>query len=311
MQELTSAPVSTNHRNVDKYKEQIISFLSTFRSPHTRRAYKSDITQWCSYLDTYKTDLVHADRRHAAFYIEMMNKNHSPVTTNRKIGTVSSFYEHVRSEGLIIVNPTLKVHRNRVDQTVSDTAALTIEEANALIASSRKHGSRAETIVTILIHTGIRVSELLNAKYSDLSHDGGYRCLQVTRKGAKRQKIVLNEACLKALDALIGTQISRGTALMLHDSDPFIFETRTGKRMDQPSIYRLIRSLTDDAGIKTHVTPHVLRATHATIALENGVALQHVQDSLGHASPVMTQRYNKARERLKNSSAHVFSDMLN
>lgn len=298
MHEVTIAPAITDNH--------LGSFLATYRSASTRRAYHADMKQWFAFLDQWSVSITDATHRHVALYFEMVSAHLSPATSNRRIAAVRAYYDHLIRLDVVTVNPAKIVKLHRMEK-ISETPALTVDEVKALLTTAKSHSPRAYALVAVLLHTGARISEILSATVSDLGHESGFTTLTVTRKGGKRQKLVLNESAWSALDAYLNTSTSEDALVKFYNRP--IFTTSTGNAMDAPAAFRLLDALSKKADIK-HVSAHVLRATHATLALEAGVPIHHLQDSLGHASMDTTQRYNKARNRLKNSSANTLASMF-
>lgn len=150
----------------------------------------------------------------------------------------------------------------------------------------------------LLLSTGVRISETLGARVSDLSADR----LVITRKGGKTAVIPLPGHTVEALRAMTG---STGTELVRGDeAERWLFTTTSGHPWYRTDAAKLLTRLAQQAGIAKKVSPHVLRHTHTTLALELEVLLHHLQDSLGHADPRTTRRYDHTRSRLEHSSAH-------
>jgi len=205
------------------------------------------------------------------------------------------------------------VRRPRVDADHSSAQGLTKSQAQALLGVAHDDGTRSRAFVSLLLFTGIRISEALSARLSDLQHDGGHRVLVVTRKGERRQKVVLPAPVLDALAAYLGSTVANGTELAITDAasaDAPIFTTATGKPWAQSEAFRTVQRLARVAGIEGHISPHSLHHTHATLALDAGVQLADLQDSMGHADPRTTRRYDRARGRLERSSAYALAAAL-
>ena len=139
----------------------------------------------------------------------------------------------------------------------------------------------------------MRISEAFAARVSALTTDR----LVITRKGGKAAVIPLPEHTVEALRAMAGTtgtEIARGD-----EADRWLFATASGHPWNRTDAAKLLTRLAQKADITKKVSPHVLRHTHATLALELGVALHHLQDSLGHTDPRTTRRYDHTRSRLE------------
>jgi integrase/recombinase XerD len=298
--------------NAEQHAALAGAWLMSLGSEHTRRAYRGDLLGLFAFLDAGALDALEAERRHIDAYRLALTGASSTVA--RKLAAVSSFYSYAADSGAVAVQPARRVKRPHIDADHSATRGLSKGEALALLDAARHDGPRAYALASILLLTGVRISEALGANLSDLQHDAGHRVLVVTRKGGKRAKVALPPQALDALAALLGASTAHGSEVAALDaaSAPHapIFTTATGKRWAASEAFRTIRRLARAAGIEGHVSPHSLRHTHATLALDAGVPLRDLQDSMGHADPRTTRRYDRARARLERSSAYAVAAVL-
>lgn len=293
--ETSSALIGTEQQR----KELLGAWLASLRSANTRSAYARDMSRFMSFLDEHGLDLLPAPRRS---YIDLYARTceaagSSEQTVARRISSVSSFYRWAIQEDLSEANPAQHVRRPHIDQDVTTTAALTRREAEDLLEAARSHSPRSLALVDLLLTTGARISEALGARLSDLSSDR----VVIRRKGGARAVLYLPAHTVEALRAMtetVGTELARGD-----EQDAPLFTTRSGLPWDRHEAGRSLQRLAKAAGIEKKVTPHVLRHTHATLALDLGVPLQHLQDSLGHRDPRTTRRYDHARNRFEQSSS--------
>lgn len=296
---MTISPVVTGPSNGERHEQLIRAWLASYGSDNTRAAYRGDLLLFLQYLDISRLDLLEVRRSHVDVFARVREQaGDSAATTARRLAAVSSLYRYAVTEGQLDMSPADHVRRPAVDQDNSTTAALTRREAEDLLTVARMHSPRAGALVDLLLTTGMRISEALTARVSGLSSDR----LVITRKGGKTAAVWLPDHTVEALRAITettGEEITRGDEL-----DGLIFTTGSGNQWDRTDVAKLLRRLGRQAGISRGVTPHVLRHTHATLALEHGVPLHHLQDSLGHQDPRTTRRYDHARSRLENSSAH-------
>lgn len=202
---------------------------------------------------------------------------------------------------MIEKSPAEYIRRPAIDPDFTATQALTQREALRLLDAATEHSLRAQTLVDLLLSTGLRISEASNIRQADIS-DGR---LLITRKGGKKSAVYLPEHTLRNLRELTQTTGLEVENLENKGTSPLVFITRTGKPWQRSNVDGLLRTLALKAGINKTVSAHVLRHTHATLALEMGVALHHLQDSLGHKDTRTTRRYDHARSRLENSSARI------
>lgn len=311
MTTLQTRPVHTP--NAERHAALAGAWLMSLGSEHTRRAYRGDILGLFAFLDAGDLDALDAERRHIDAY--RLTLTGAPSTVARKLAAASSFYSYASAEpgSTIDSHPVRRVVRPRVDADHSDTRGLSEPEAHAYLDAARQDGARAYALVALLLTTGARISEVLGANLADLQHDAGHRVLVVTRKGGKRQKIALVPRALDALAAYLGASAAHGAEIATADAasaDAPLFTTATGKRWAASEAFRTVQRIARRAGIDGAVSPHSLRHTHATIALAHGHPLADLQDSMGHADPRTTRRYDRARGRLERSSAYAVASVL-
>ena len=174
----------------------VAAWLATKRSPHTRAAYLRDLAQWAGWLAGHAVPLLEADETAAAMWARHLEaagvKN---TTAARKLTAVSSFYSWCARRGHIRANPVAGLDRPAVDYDTSATPGLTRDQAVALLAvadtDAGPQAARTAALVSALLFTGARVSELLGADIEDLGTDRGHRVLRVRRKGGKIQALAL------------------------------------------------------------------------------------------------------------------------
>lgn len=291
---MSSALISTEQQR----RELIGAWLASLRSANTRAAYARDMQTFLRFLDEHGLDLLHVRRSHIDLFARACEaEGSSEQTVARRLSSVSSFYRWATQEDMAETNPASNVRRPHIDPDTTTTAALTRREAEDLLEAARSHSARSLALVDLLLTTGVRISEGLGARVSDLSSDR----IVIRRKGGTRAVIPLPEhtvAALREMTETTGTELARGD-----EQDPPLFTTRSGLPWDRHEAGRTLQRLARKAGIEKRLSPHVLRHTHATLALDLGVPLQHLQDSLGHRDPRTTRRYDHARLRLEQSSS--------
>lgn len=280
------------------------AWIASYGSTATRSAYRTDVQRFLEFLDAGNLDLLEAGRKHVDAFVRSREQLDTPSTLRRRIAAISAMYRYVQSEGLIQRNPTEAIRRPVVDQDHSASESLTHAEAIRFLDVAKAHSPRTHALVLLLLDTGMRISEALGTKEADL----GSETIKIRRKGGKSAVVPLSPSLrivLRELTETTGTEIARGD----EPSRP-IFRTRTGAAWKRTDAARTMRVISQKAGIEKTVTPHVLRHTHATLALSHGVPLHHLQDSLGHSDPRTTRRYDHDRARLEHHSANVVSRLF-
>ncbi len=272
----------------------VASFLAAY-SGNTAKAYARDIADWTTYLGD--VDVLKATRADVDSYVRSLETaNRSASTIARKLAALSGLYGYALAEGMLERSPVAHVRRPKVSQE-SQTLGLDQEEARALLAVAREDGARSYALVSLLLHTAVRIGEALALDVTDLKIDGGYRVARVEGKGGKVDLVALGGSAA-ALDALVAGRTAGP-----------VFAGPSGSAIAQSTAFREVQRLAALAGIADadRVTPHSLRHTSITGALDAGAPLHEVQDFARHADPRMTQRYNRARRNLANSPAHTLS----
>ena len=245
-------------------------------------------------------------------------------TAARKLSSVSSWYKWLVRNGHASKNPADYVSRPEVDRGTSMTPGLTKEQALALLAAADNARGpqrlRTAALIATLLFSGARLAEATGADIADLGMSEGHRVLWVTRKGGKRQGLVLTAPVAERIDAYLASRedVESLPAVPGEPGVPkprrVLFIAESGSRLKRGDMWYLIRRLGKTAGLPpelvSHICPHALRHTAITIALREGVPLHDVQDMAGHVSADTTQRYNHARHRLDRSPAYAIAAYL-
>lgn len=288
----------------DHHAQLIGAWLAAYGSPATRSAYRTDIRLFIEFIDAGSLDLLEVRREHIDLFVRSREQIDTPSTLRRRIAAISALYQYAMSEGLIQRNPADSVRRPVVDQDHSTSEALSQRQAVDLLNGAEAHSPRTHALVLLLLDTGMRISEALGTTEADL----GSETIKIRRKGGKSAVVPLSPSLrivLRELTETLGTEIARGD-----EASRPIFRTRTGAAWKRTDAARTIRNLGRKIGLGDRIAPHVLRHTHATLALRYGVPLHHLQDSLGHSDPRTTRRYDHDRARLEHHSANVVSRLF-
>jgi integrase/recombinase XerD len=286
--------------NAARHAHIIAAWQLAQTSRHTLTAYTRNLGAYCTWLDRVGLDLLTVRRVHVDGYRHTLTG--VPSTVAVKLSALSSFYRYALGEGAIERNPVATVVRPNVDADHSSTQGLSRDQAKALLAVARADGPRSNALINLLMFTGIRISEALQARTSDYGHDAGHRTLTIRRKGGKTAKVAVPAPAVVALNAYLGTT---GADLVLgHSMSRPLFTTAAGKPWHRSEAARTVQRLARKAGIDGQISPHSLRHTFATIALDSGTSLHALQDSMGHADPRTTRRYDRARNNLQKSAGY-------
>jgi integrase/recombinase XerD len=176
----------------------------------------------------------------------------------------------------------------------SQTLGLDREEAIRFLAAAEAASTRDHALACLLTLNGLRVSEACVAEVADLGVERGHRVLAVVGKGDQRTLVPLAPQTMRAIDATLGGRV-----------DGPLLVSNTGGRLDRHDAARIVTRLTRRAGLAKHITPHSLRHTMVTLALDAGVTLRDVHDAARHADPRTTRRYDRARHALDRHATYT------
>jgi integrase len=280
------------------------AWLLSKRSVNTRAAYTNDIRALFAWVDEFAGQLGTGDvfalrRIHLDGFREYLSGGYCPTTVARRLTAVSSFFDYAVAEfpDLIAVNPMARVVRPVVSDE-STTASLSLDEARRLIDTACAAGPTEHALIGLLLTTAMRITEVIGADTSDMTRERGHDVITVTRKGGKRAKLPVPADVAGALRAHLGGR-----------KGPLFVGARDGQRLKRQHVDRILSRLSTAAGIP-NVSPHGLRHTAATLALDAGVSLRMVQEMLGHRDPRTTMRYDRSRTNLDNSAVHTVAGLL-
>lgn len=282
----------------------VAAWLASFDSHQTQRAYARDMKMWLAFCDEHDVDPLAALRVHIDAWKQVGAgyANPHPPSVARRLSAVSSWYEYLVQEEVLDRSPAAHVKRPKVDNRHSSTFGLDESEARAVIQAAGEYGLRELTVITVLMLTGIRNSELCGSNVEDLGRDRGHFTLDIVRKGGARQRIPLSPAVVAALHAYLAGR----------DSGPLVV-TRSGARISQDQVFRIVRKVAIAAKIPNgpKVSPHSLRHAFVTLSLDAGAMVEDVQDAVGHQSLDTTMRYKRNRGRLDKFPGYKLAEFLN
>lgn len=289
------------------------AWLGSYRSARTRRAYAGDLAAWLDWLRGIDVDTLGARRVHVDLWVrQLLDAGSAASSTARRLSALSSFYRHLGEHDLITANPAAAVRRPTVDPDHTATVGLDRDQARAFIAAADADPGparlRTAAAARLLLHLGLRVDELAAADVDDLGHDRGHRVLSVTRKGGRRAVVVLPPPTATVLNAYLADRASTAAVPAVGP----LLATASGGRLDQGALWKLVRRLARAADIPSwaQLSPHSLRHTAITLALDAGAPLRDVQDYAGHRDPRTTRRYDRARDTLDRNAAYTLTAYL-
>lgn len=258
-------------------------------SDHTRAAYTTALRQWGEWCEHRGVDPLAAGRVDVQTWVDHLRQaGRRPKTIKQRLAAVRGAYQWALDEELLTRNPAARVKGPRIDEE-SSTLGLSRDELDRFLAAADADSAAAGALMRLLAFNGLRASEPVAADVADLTTERGVRMLRVTRKRGKVRYHPLGPGTAAALDRHLDGR-RRG---------PLFPHPRTGLRLDRHDVYRLVVRLADEAGLDPGITPHSLRHTFVTLALDAGVDLIDVQDAADHSDPRTTRHYDRNRHRLE------------
>lgn len=271
----------------------IVDYLHYIRierglSENTIKSYHQDLVQFGEYLNSEKLVLDQVDHIVILSWLNQLRdlgKSNSSVI--RMVTTLRNFFGYLVRETFVAHNPMNDVRPPKKAEHLP--AVLSIEEIDRLLQAPIEDtplGLRNRTLIEVMYATGLRVSELVNLKMSDLHLQLGL--IQTLGKGDKERIIPIGEI---AIDWLTRYFNESRIVLLKDKESPYVFLNDRGNQISRQGIWKIIKKLVTTAGITKDVSPHTLRHSFATHILENGADLRIVQELLGHADISTTQIY--------------------
>ncbi|MEW2608589.1 tyrosine-type recombinase/integrase [Streptomyces sp. NPDC047916] len=283
------------------------SWLGRRPSVHSQTAYAKDAGWWLAYCAATGTDPTTAAPTVADDYATALRETGLAKSTRaRRLAAASSWYAYLVRADVAERNPFTGMERPSVSADASPTTGLTAAELGTLLAYAREQESaRTYALLTMLATTAGRIGSVLAVTVGALGSDQGHRVADLVVKGDLRKRVVLVPLAVAAIDTYLSERPDAAP------EEP-LFATRTGRPMDEPAAYRLLRRVATAAGIDSanRISPHSLRHSYATALLDQGVPLADVQDAMGHADPRTTRRYDRHAGALHRSPSYRMADAL-
>jgi integrase/recombinase XerD len=322
----------------DPVTRLVLGWLAGKRSEHTRTAYARDIGiiprrragQAPSWLAWCRTTGVHpvtgVTGMHVAVYARQLSAAAlSPSSAARKLAAVAGWYAWLERRGHIPASPAAGIARPRRPLAGPATPGLTPDQALSLVraADTAPGPQRARTaaLVAVLLFTGARVSEVLEADVGDLATEQGRRVLRVTRGDGQRRSLTLPGPAAARIDAYLAERDSahaNGDPTQRRRHVPAgsraLFATASGRRLFAADVWRVVRRLAAHADLPDelacHLGPEAMRHSFATLYLDAGGSLGDLQKVMGHADPRTTRRYDHPRQLVTRTPGDVVAAYL-
>jgi len=257
---------------------------------HSISNYARDVRKLVRFLDAHEMAESPAsiERPVLEAFIYDSTKSINPRSQARLISGLRSFFDYMIFEGYRKDNPMELIESPKLGRKLPDT--LSVDEIDMLIQAidlSTTEGERNRALLETLYGCGLRVSELVELKLSDLFFDEAF--IKVTGKGNKQRFVPVSPHTQRYINLYVKEVRPDVNAQKGHED--YVFLNRRGKRLSRAMIFTIIKNLGQRSGIDKNISPHTFRHSFATHLLENGADLRAIQQMLGHESITTTEIY--------------------
>lgn len=267
------------------------SYLTIERSLSSNSvgAYLNDVRKLSDYIHENRNDASPSDLKYKDLsdFIAFTAGGHDSARTQaRLVSGIRSFCRYLLIEKIITDDPSALLESPRTGMKLPEV--LSVDEIDMIINAidlSTPEGHRNKAIIETLYSCGLRVSELVNMRLTDIHRNEGF--VVVTGKGNKQRLVPVGSVALREID----NYLARRMTMPVITDQNILFLNRRGKRLSRVMVFTMIRRLADTAGIKKKISPHTLRHSFATHLVERGADLRAVQEMLGHESITTTELY--------------------
>jgi len=263
-------------------------------------AYINDITKLTSFLKEKNMEMtpIEVELQTLKDFVAWINDaGTSPRTQARVISGIKAFFKYLLLEEIIEKNPTALLEAPKIGRKLPDT--LTVDEIDTLVKSidlNKAEGQRNRAILETLYSCGLRVSELIDLRVSNLHFRMGF--IKIHGKGNKERLIPIGKKAKKEIKLYMKNY--RTKLNVDKESEDILFLNRRGRKLSRVMIFTIIKNLSKKVGIKKNISPHTFRHSFASHLVEGGADLRAVQEMLGHESILTTEIYTHLdREYLK------------
>lgn len=276
----------------EKYLKSFQHYLKIERglSKNTIDNYTFDIEKLCFFLTDNQIDIspLKINDEVLQQFVYEISRTVNPRSQSRIISGLKSFFNYLIFEDYRTDNPMELIETPKIGRKLPDTLSLNeIDKLIEAIDLSKQEGHRNKAIIETLYSCGLRVSELVSLKISDLFFDEGF--IKVTGKGNKQRFVPIAKSTQNLID-IYRKNIRNHLQINKKDEDT-LFLNRRGKQLTRAMIFTIIKNLAEAINLKKNISPHTLRHSFATHLLENGADLRAIQMLLGHESITTTEVY--------------------
>ena len=290
----------------DRYIKDFVSFLKIEKglAENSIFAYQNDVSKLADFAMMKHIEPERITYENLKeFVATLFDLGLSARSQARIISGIKQFFGYLLVEDILLDDPSELLEQPKIGRKLPEV--LTIEEIDALISAvdlSKKEGHRNRAILETLYSCGLRVSELVNLKFSDLYFDEGF--IRVIGKGNKERLVPVSPSVEKEIK--LYTDHIRAFQEIQPGNERIVFLNRRGAKLTRVMIFTIIKQLTEQTQLTKSISPHTFRHSFATHLIEGGANLRAVQEMLGHESITTTEIYTHLDQRFLRDAIITF-----
>lgn len=281
----------------ERYIKHFVSYLKIEKglSANSIFAYQSDVQKLMSFSESIPAEATEISIIHLKQFVATLSDiGIAARSQSRIISGIKQFFLFLILEDIIKNDPSELLEMPAIGKKLPEI--LSIEEIDALIAAidlSKNEGHRNRAILETLYSCGLRVSELVNLRFSDLFFEEGF--IRVIGKGNKERLVPVNDGVAHEI-GIYNDHIRRHQSIQ-PGNENVVFLNRRGAQLTREMIFTIIKNLSKEIGLKKNISPHTFRHSFATHLIEGGANLRAIQEMLGHESITTTEIYTHLDQR--------------
>jgi len=300
-------------KNWKNYIQNYINYLKIERglSENSIKSYVFDIQRLCQFLEKNQMNIspIHISEEEIQYFVYEISKEVNPRSQSRIITGLKSFFNYLTFENHRKTNPLNLIETPKIGRKLPDV--LSLKDIDNLIGAIRFDMNKQEklwiahrnkTMLETLYSCGLRVSELITLKISDLFFDEGF--IKITGKGNKERFVPISQTTQEYIELYQTT--CRNEFPLQKGFEDILFLNRRGKSLTRSMIFRIIKDLAKEINLQKTISPHTFRHSFATHLLENGADLRSIQVMLGHESITTTEIYTHLDRKYLSEVVHKF-----
>lgn len=291
-------------------EEDFLNYLEYERnlSKLTIKSYGRDMNEFENFLNSEGLDIKNIDHKVLRMYqARLITKNNSRRSIARKVSTLRTYFKFLNKNNYLNINPFVYFERQKIDKRLPEVLSIgeITELLNIEVSENQELNLRNKAIVHLLYSSGMRVSELVNVKFSDIDFENSL--IKVLGKGNKERFVMMYDEAKEVIKEYI--RIAYPLLSVGKDSE-YLLLNSNGEKLTQRGVELVLQKMGNNMSPKKRIYPHILRHSFATHLLDGGADLRSIQELLGHESIEATQVYTHLSNQAlhKNySSAHPHS----